>query len=139
MTEPKTETLRQRTRANMGKHGIPAGLGLPSEADQAMDEYFRSKPFEWCWPRVTVYVPGDTRPRGLLNRYPHNVIGAAVVLFGRCWGVQWKQSKGARRRKSCRRCDGRGWNWLDTPEGEAQVACAHCKPGRVFASEVSRD
>lgn len=52
--------------------------------------------FRWRWPRVTVYNPADTRPRALLNRYPDDVIGAAVVLFGRCWGVTWKGSRRAR-------------------------------------------
>lgn len=49
--------------------------------------------FVWRWPRVTVYTPADTRPRALLNRYPHNVIGAAVVMFGRCWSLTWKGSR----------------------------------------------
>lgn len=49
--------------------------------------------FAWCWPKFNVYRPADTRPRVLLNRYPHVVIGVAVVIFGRCWGVRWKASK----------------------------------------------
>ena len=49
--------------------------------------------FRWCWPLFNVYVPADKRPRVLANRYPHNIIGVAVVLFGRCWGVRWKCSR----------------------------------------------
>lgn len=48
--------------------------------------------FVWRWPKVTIYKPADSRPRAMWNRYPHNIIGAAVVLFGRCWGVTWKGS-----------------------------------------------
>lgn len=58
------------------------------------DQWWReSAGFHWCWPRFNVYKPADTKPRALLNRYPHNVIGAAVVVFGRCWGVQWKATR----------------------------------------------
>lgn len=49
------------------------------------------KSFRWCRPRFNVYRPADSRPRLLLNRYPHNVIGAAAVIFGRCWVVNWKR------------------------------------------------
>lgn len=55
------------------------------------DAWYRSKPFEWCWPRFNVYAPADKRPRVMWNRYPYNIIGAAIVVFGRCWGVQWKR------------------------------------------------
>ena len=48
--------------------------------------------FRWQRPRLTVYVPADRSRRAGLNRYPHNVIGAAVVLFGRCWSLTWKGS-----------------------------------------------
>lgn len=54
--------------------------------------YIAGGGFVWERPRLNVYKPSNTRPRALLNRYPHNVIGAAVVLFGRCWGVTWKGS-----------------------------------------------
>lgn len=54
-------------------------------------EHFTSgNAFRLCLPRFNVTRPADTSPRFLLNRYPHNVIGAAVVLFGRCWGVRWR-------------------------------------------------
>lgn len=55
------------------------------------EEFYRGKPFRWTWPRFNVYRPADTHRRLLLNRYPHAVIGVAVVVFGRCWGVQWKR------------------------------------------------
>ena len=48
--------------------------------------------FRWCLPRFNVTRPADTRPRVVLNRYPHNIIGVAVVAFGRGWGVRWKRS-----------------------------------------------
>lgn len=72
------------------------------ESDEVRDEaYWRAKPFVWVWPRPTIYTPADKRPRALLNRYPHNVIGAAVVAFGRCWGITWKASQ--RRPRSTRK------------------------------------
>lgn len=59
--------------------------------DASVDEWYRrGGNFRWMRPRFNVYRPADTRRRVLLNRYPHNVIGAAVVMFGRCWGIQWK-------------------------------------------------
>lgn len=66
---------------------------VPASTEVRHEEFWRSGGgFRWIWPRFHVYKPADTRPRWLLNRYPHNVIGAAVVVFGRCWGVQWKGS-----------------------------------------------
>lgn len=49
--------------------------------------------FHWCLPRFNITRPADTRPRFLLNRYPHNVIGGMVVVFKRGWGVRWKKSR----------------------------------------------
>lgn len=66
---------------------------VPPSREVVEDEWWRSGAnFHWMFPRFNVYVPADKKPRALLNRYPHNVIGAAVVLFGRCWGVRWKKS-----------------------------------------------
>ncbi len=48
--------------------------------------------FRWVWPRFNAYRPAGRRTRVALNRYPHNVIGACVVLGGRCFGVRWKGS-----------------------------------------------
>jgi hypothetical protein len=63
-----------------------------------MHEHFTSGgSFVWRRPVFNVYKPADTHPRVGLNRYPHNVIGAAVVMFGRCWVVNWK---GSPRRKA---------------------------------------
>lgn len=64
------------------KHGSPF-------EHNSMTFLVRAPIFVW----LTVYAPADKRPRWMLNRYPHNVIGAAVVLFGRCWSVTWKGSK----------------------------------------------
>jgi hypothetical protein len=66
---------------------------IPPSDEVRSEDFWRSGGgFRWCLPRFNVYKPADTRPRTLLNRYPHNVIGAAVVIFGRCWGVRWKRS-----------------------------------------------
>lgn len=46
----------------------------------------------WCRPRFHVYKPADTRFRAALNRYPHGIVGAAIVVFRRCWCIQWKAS-----------------------------------------------
>lgn len=49
--------------------------------------------FRWCWPRFDLTKPADTRVRSGWNRYPHNIIGAYVVVFGRGWGIRWKRSR----------------------------------------------
>lgn len=70
------------------------GMGLPPSREVEEEAWWRSGAnFHWCWPTFNTYRPADTRRRWLLNRYPHNVIGVAVVLFGRCWGVRWKSSR----------------------------------------------
>jgi hypothetical protein len=65
------------------------------ESDEVRDEQFwrGGGGFRWCWPHIDVVRPADTRPRAMLNRYPHNVIGAMVVVFGRGWGIRWKDSR----------------------------------------------
>jgi hypothetical protein len=65
------------------------------ESDEVRDEQFwrDGGGFRWCWPHFDIVHPADTRPRVGLNRYPHNVIGAMVVVFGRGWGVRWKDSR----------------------------------------------
>lgn len=45
---------------------------------------------DWIRPRLTVYRPADPRPRAMLNHWGDEVIGVAVVAFGRCWSLQWK-------------------------------------------------
>lgn len=63
-------------------------------SDQSQhDFYLNGGGFVWRRPKMTVYRPADTRPRAVLNRYPHNIIGAAVILFGRSWSVTWKGSR----------------------------------------------
>lgn len=62
-------------------------------AEIGSDEWWKAGAnFRWCLPRFNLYTPADKTPRVLLNRYPHNVIGAAVVIFGRCWCLNWKRS-----------------------------------------------
>lgn len=57
--------------------------------------YWKGRPyhyrhrFEFRWPTVRVYRPADRRTRVMLNRYPGVVIGAAVVLGGRCFSLLW--------------------------------------------------
>jgi hypothetical protein len=66
---------------------------VPESDEVRTDRWYREgASFRWIWPVFNVYRPADTRSRFLLNRYPYNVIGAAVVVFGRCWGVIWKGS-----------------------------------------------
>lgn len=75
------DELRARTNRNIDRLNIPRGVGpLPAPASG----------FRWCRPRAFVYRPVDTRWRGYLNRYPDDIIGAAIVAFGRCWSVTWK-------------------------------------------------
>lgn len=56
--------------------------------------------FHWMLPFFHRFNPADRRSRFLLNRYPHNVIGAGAVVFGHGWGVLWK---GSHSRKDYRR------------------------------------
>ena len=64
------------------------------ESQELRDEAFwrAGGGFRWCWPKFDRTTPADKHPRVLLNRYPHNVIGVMVVLFGHGWGVRWKCS-----------------------------------------------
>jgi hypothetical protein len=62
--------------------------------DPEMHDFYKAGGgFRWCWPKFDRTHPADRRRRAALNRYPHNVIGAHVVLFGRGWGVRWKASQ----------------------------------------------
>ena len=51
--------------------------------------------FKWCFPRV-VNMGGKTaynapRFKTGFNRYPHNIIGFGVCLFGRQYVLNWKK------------------------------------------------
>lgn len=63
--------------------------------DKAMHAFYWSGgDFRWRWPKFDRLAPlADKRTRAGLNRYPHNVIGAYVVVFGRGFGLRWKGSK----------------------------------------------
>lgn len=65
------------------------------ESREVQDEQFwrDGGGFHWCWPKFDKAIPADKHPRAGLNRYPHNVIGAYVILFGHGWGVRWKATK----------------------------------------------
>lgn len=67
--------------------------GIP-ESREVQDEAFwrAGGGFKWCVPKFDRFNPADKTRRAGLNRYPHNVIGAYVVLFGRGWGIRWKAS-----------------------------------------------
>ena len=56
------------------------------------EHFARGDAFRWCWPRFTLLRPADPSLRVGLNRYPHNVIGAYVIAFGRGIGVRWKRA-----------------------------------------------
>lgn len=57
------------------------------------DFYVNGGGFVWRWPTFDRGLnPADKRTRIGLNRYPHNVIGAYVVVFRRGFGVRWKAS-----------------------------------------------
>jgi hypothetical protein len=62
--------------------------------DPAMhDFYVNGGAFRWCWPKFDRTTPADKRRRIDWNRYPHNTIGIAAVLFGRGWGIRWKATR----------------------------------------------
>lgn len=75
-----------------GEEATPIAVVPPSR--EVRDEAFwrGGAGFRWCWPRFDLFHPADKQRRVGLNRYPHNVIGAYAVLFGRGWGVRWKSS-----------------------------------------------
>lgn len=67
---------------------------IPPSPEVADEGFWRNGGnFRWCLPRFDLLHPADQRRRAGLNRYPHNVIGAYVVVFGRGWGVRWKRSR----------------------------------------------
>ena len=59
------------------------------------DFYMSGGNFQWCWPKVDVGIRAADRRWWLpvLNRYPHNVIGAALYVRGFGVGVRWKTSR----------------------------------------------
>jgi hypothetical protein len=68
--------------------------GVPESRELRDEQFWRDGGnFHWCWPHFDRINPADKRRRVLLNRYPHNVIGAAVVVFGRGFGIRWKDSR----------------------------------------------
>lgn len=65
----------------------------PSREVRDEDFWRRGGNFRWCWPKFDRFNPADKRTRWLLNRYPHNIIGAALVVFGHGFGIRWKSSR----------------------------------------------
>ncbi len=59
--------------------------------DIEMDRYYRTCVRKaWHRPRFYRYRVGDpARFRPVLNRYPHHVIGAGVVIGRWCYAVKW--------------------------------------------------
>ena len=56
-------------------------------------DHFTSRPFVWCWPKLTVLHPATPTFGFRLNRYPHNVIGVAFYWRRRGLGLRWKGSR----------------------------------------------
>jgi hypothetical protein len=69
--------------------------GFVPESDEVRHERFwrDGGSFRWRWLKFDRINPADKRTRAGLNRYPHNVIGAYVVVFGRGFGIRWKGSR----------------------------------------------
>lgn len=83
------------------RHDLP-GLGrvqgrrgcTDSCADAKLHAFYANGGgFRWRWPTFDRLNPADRRTRAGLNRYPHNVIGAYVVVFGHGLGLRWKGSQ----------------------------------------------
>ena len=67
---------------------------VPPSREVEEEAWWRSGAnFHWCWPKFDITNPADRRIRSGFNRYPHNIIGAYVIVFGRGWGVRWKSSR----------------------------------------------
>lgn len=48
--------------------------------------------FRWCLPKIDLLNAAGRVTGACLNRYPHNVIGAAVYVCGRGIGLRWRAS-----------------------------------------------
>jgi hypothetical protein len=56
--------------------------------------YVNGGRFRWCWPKLDIGLRSACKcSRVMLNRYPHNIIGAAVYLRGRGVGLRWRTSR----------------------------------------------
>lgn len=74
-------------------HNQKTLMSVPESREVHEEQFWRDGGgFHWCLPRFNIFHPADTRRRAGLNRYPHNVIGAYVVLFHRGWGIRWRKS-----------------------------------------------
>lgn len=67
-------------------------------ADRCRDEkqhafYRGGGGFRWRWPKVDRLRSADPHFGFMLNRYPHNVIGAAFHVGRHGVGVRWKGSR----------------------------------------------
>jgi hypothetical protein len=70
-------------------------MTIPESRELEQERWWRSgADFRWCWPKFDRFRPADRyRLHAMLNRYPHNVIGAACVIFGHGFGIRWKDSR----------------------------------------------
>lgn len=58
--------------------------------DVENDHYYRTRVCkDWHWPKLYRYVVADKGFRVMLNRYPHHVIGAGVVVGRFVYCVKW--------------------------------------------------
>lgn len=78
----------------MPESSTPSARAVPESQEVRAERFWRAGGgFRWCWPRLTVYVPADRRRRVGWNRYPHNIIGVCVVMFGRAFSLRWKGAR----------------------------------------------
>ncbi len=58
--------------------------------DIEVDRFYRNERKVWIWPRFNRYRVADPKlVKFGLNRYPHHIIGATVVVGHHSYGVLW--------------------------------------------------
>jgi hypothetical protein len=62
--------------------------------DASMHEFYvGGGRFAWCLPHFDTGIrAAEPVTKVMLNRYPHNLIGAAVYVLGHGFGVRWKDT-----------------------------------------------
>lgn len=53
------------------------------------DHCYRQMRKKWHCPQFHRHRVADPGFRFVLNRYPHHIIGAGVVIGLNCWSVKW--------------------------------------------------
>jgi hypothetical protein len=78
-------------------------MSVPQSQEVRDEDFWRKGGgFRWMWPLFFRSDPVDKRLRVGLNRYPHNIIGAYAIGFGRGVTVNWKGSSQRSRYKTQR-------------------------------------